>query len=152
MANQLKLFRRYKRKSSLISVFFRKSLLLILFIATSNNFLLAQSRLGSTAAEIRKEFSDPKYNLKTDYSSELGYYIQIETSVSFVVYYFDSDLICILCVIIPYNQKVLNYYVEYYNENYVIISPVKWKMYSENGIANIELIFLDEGGYCFMWY
>ena len=80
------------------------------------------------------------------------YYIGIGTKNATVVYAFNSDMICIVPVIVPDNQEVLNHYVELYNKQYVIINPTKWKMYSNGGIANIELGYHSQGGnYMFYW-
>jgi len=140
------------RKRRCYSIILKVMLVLMIFFAVNNKTLKAQSRLGSTAAEIRKEFSDSEFKLESGYTSDYTYYIKIKTSIATVIYYFDSKYICNLCMIIPDDQGSLNFYVEYYNNNYVIISSVKWKMYSEYGISNIELNFLDEGGYYFVWY
>ena len=56
-----------------------------------------------------------------------------------------------MTAVIPDNQGALNFYVELYNKQYVIVSPTKWKMYSKGGIANIQLIYPDSDGYCFIW-
>jgi len=53
---------------------------------------------------------------------------------------------------IPNSQEALNAYVEKYNKLYVIVSSTKWKMYSKDGISNIDLIYLDGGGCYFQWY
>lgn len=128
----------------------KKALLTILF-GLASIVIFGQVRLGSSVTEIKKEFWESSYKLKGGYTDDNLYYISIETERASVIYYFNSDKVCTLCAILPDNQGQLNYYVELYNNQYVIVSPTQWKMYSNNGIANINLVYPDEGGYVFIW-
>ena len=126
------------------------------FLTTLTMLLLikvaySQARLGSSATEIKNEFWETKHNLKSGYTDDGIYYISIWTERATVFYYFNEDKVCILCMIIPDNQGALNFYVELYNKQYVIVSSTEWKMYSNGGIAEISLIFPDDGGYYFLW-
>lgn len=126
---------------------------IILFIA----FVLAvcnakaQARLGSTVMEIKNEYSDYEYQLKSSYLNDGTYYIQITTDRATVWYYFNDDRVCYLTVVVPDNQGALNFYVELYNSKYVVVSSTEWKMYSNNGICKIKLVYPDGGGYYFAW-
>ena len=62
----------------------------------------------------------------------------------------ESDWKCYMTIVIPDNQTALNVLVERYNREYVIISETEWKMYGNNGIMKISLIFAEEGGYYFL--
>ena len=128
----------------------KRTLLTILFAITSV-IVFGQARLGSTASEIRSEFWESSYNLKSGYDDDGDYYITITTERATVAYYFKSDKVCYLTAIIPNNQDALNFYVELYNKQYVVVSATQWKMYSNNGIANINLIYPEGGGYYFLW-
>jgi hypothetical protein len=128
-----------------------KRKLFILLFAICSTIIFGQARLGSTVSDIKSEFSESSYNLKSGYDSDDDYYIILTTEKAEVLHYFNSDKICNLSIIKPKNQGALNYYVELYNKQYVIISDRKWKMYSENGIANIELLFPESGKYLFRW-
>lgn len=128
----------------------KRTILTILFAITSI-IAFGQARLGTSATDIRSEFSESRYNLKSGYDDDGDYYITIETERATVIYYFNSEKICYLTLIAPDNQGALNYYVELYNKQYVIVSSKQWKMYSENGIANIELVYPEGGGYFFRW-
>ena len=110
----------------------------------------AQARLGTAASDIRNEFSHLK--MSSGNTDDGDYYLKVTMERSTVIYYFTSKYICYLTMIIPDDQGMLNWYVEHYNNNYVIINSRKWKMYSANGISNIELLFTDEGLCYFMWY
>jgi hypothetical protein len=112
---------------------------------------VGQARLGSSVSEIRSEWSESKYKLKSGYDTDGDYYITIETERATVTYYFNAEKVCYLTAIVPDNQGALNFYVELYNKQYVIISATQWKMYSKNGISNVELIFSEGGGYYFLW-
>ena len=128
----------------------KRTLLTILFAITSV-IVFGQSRLGSTASEIKSEFWENTYNQKSGYDKDGDYYITITTPKATVTYYFKTDKICYLTAIIPDNQGALNFYVEQYNKQYVIVSSKQWKMYSDGGIANIQLIYPEGGGYYFLW-
>jgi len=110
-----------------------------------------QARLGSTDADIKAEYGQSRYKLKAGYNSSGSYYVSINTGIASVLYFFNEKQVCTSVCIVPNNQGVLNYYVELYNKQYVIVSSKKWKMYSDDGIANIELIYPDKGGYYFLW-
>lgn len=126
-------------------------LLLLIVFGTINFQLLGQARLGSKASDIRKEFSDPKYNLKSEYKDgTLFIQINIEELDMDVVYLCGSDEICNATAIIPKTQRALNTLVELYNKEYVIISKTEWKMYSKNGISKVKLYFVDDG-YYILW-
>lgn len=128
----------------------KKALLTILFGITSL-VIFGQARLGSSATEIKNEFWESRYNLKSGYDKDGDYYITITTERATVTYLFNSDKVCYLTAIIPDAQGDLNFYVELYNKQYVIVSSTQWKMYSNNGIANINLIYPEGGGYFFLW-
>ncbi len=128
----------------------KKTILFLVFIILSINGI-AQARLNSTLSEVREEFSDWRYNLKSGYDSDGDFYISIETERATVIYYFDDSNLCYATIIIPDDQGALNMYAELYNSRYVIISNTQWRMYGENGIAEIELVYSDNGTYYFLW-
>jgi hypothetical protein len=129
-----------------------KMKLLTTICALSLSYLLsAQSRVGSSAADIKAEFWEAEYKLKAEYDKDGDYFISIETQRATVLYYFNENKICKATFIVPDNQGALNFYVELYNKRYVILSPTQWKMYSENGVAEISLIYPEGGGCYFLW-
>ena len=128
----------------------KRTLLTILFAITSI-ISYGQARIGSTAAAIKSEFSESSNKLQSGYDSDGDYYITIETERATVTYYFNIDKVCTTTIIFPDNQGQLNFYVELYNKQYVIVSSTEWKMYSNNGIASIKLVFPEGGGYFFVW-
>jgi hypothetical protein len=128
----------------------KKTLISILFVITWFD-VFGQARLGYSIAEIKSEYWESSYNLKSGFDEDGDYYITITTESATVTHYFNSDKLCTSTFIIPDNQGALNYYVEQYNKQYVIVSSTQWKMYSNNGIANINLIYPEGGGYFFVW-
>lgn len=111
----------------------------------------SQVRLGFTSDEVKNEFWEDKYNLNEGYTIDDIYFINIRGDRANVFNYFDYDKVCFFSTVIPDDQGSLNYYVEQYNSQYVIISSTEWKMYSKNGIAKIKLNYDGEGGYYFTW-
>ena len=128
-----------------------KRILLFIFFACISTITFSQSRINYSANEIRQEFQESQYNLKSGYDKNGNYYISIITGNSTVFYYFDPDKICKATFIVPDNQGALNAYVELYNTRYVIVSPTHWKMYNNNGVSEVNLIYPTGGGYYFMW-
>lgn len=129
----------------------KTTILIILLLTSAATFVNAQARLGSSFTEIKEEFSDPKYKLMILHHSDMKKYIHIQLHGASIEYYFNDSNICIWTVILPASQGALNYYVEEYNKKYVILSPTKWRMYSDQGYAEIELTFTDNGKYYFIW-
>lgn len=128
----------------------KKIILTILFAITSC-IVFGQARVGSTATYIKSEFSESIYDLKSGLTKEGDYYILIKTERASVLYNFDSDKVCTSSIIVPDDDGALNFYVEMYNKEYVILSPTSWKMYSSQGISDIELIYPEGGGTFFLW-
>ena len=128
-----------------------KQILLVTLFAFISTITFSQSRLNYSADEIRQEFSSSQYNLKSSYDKDGNYFISILTGNSTIYYYFNANKICKLTFIVPDNQGALNAYVETYNNRYVIISPTQWKMYTNNGVAEVKLVYNVNGGYYFMW-
>lgn len=124
----------------MIKTLFQITFVILLQILCSN--AIAQARLGSTESQIRKDFSDRYFERGT--ANDGTKYIYWSDESMIVAYYLDSKNVCQSCAIFPKKQGTLNYLVEKYNKNYVIVSETQWKMYSDNGIMNIELVF-DNG-------
>jgi hypothetical protein len=103
----------------------------------------SQVRLNSNKFEIKSEFSDEKYALK-EMNIEGIDAISIVTEIANVLFMFNSEEKCKIAIIVPHTQGDLNYYVELYNNRYVVVSENEWKMYSDNGIAKIDLLFNAE--------
>lgn len=118
----------------------------VIVLSFFHQSLFCQARLGSSVAELKKEFSDKSFELVSGYDAEKDYYIRIWTDIATVYYYFDEDLLCNLVFITPDDNGKLNYYVEDYNKSYVIINNLEWKMYNETGIANIKLVYPEKKG------
>lgn len=127
-----------------------KKILLVFILALCSTMAFSQSRLGYSESEIRNEFWETRYNLKSNYDKSGNYYISIFTETATVFYYFDTNKDCIITFIVPDNQGALNAFVETYNTRYVIVSPTEWKMYSNAGVSQIKLVYKDNR-YFFMW-
>ncbi|SFV34311.1 hypothetical protein [Thermoflavifilum thermophilum] len=129
----------------------KKALLTILF-GIASLVIFGQARIGYTATQIKNEFWESEYNLHSGYDEDGNYYISITTERADVFYLFNSDKVCYSTGIFPHTQGDLNFYVELFNKMYVIVSPTKWKWYSNKGIVNINLIYPEDGGNCFFLF
>ena len=129
-----------------------KRIILIFLVLGFACKVKAQARLGHTEWEIREEFSEKTFT--SGYDKDGDKWLKMETDISTVKYYFkeETEWRCYVTMVIPDNQTALNVLVEKYNREYVIISETEWKMYGNNGIMKIKLIFADEGGYYFAMY
>lgn len=127
-----------------------KNILLIIALITIVGANYSQSRNGSTANEIIEEFWHEQY-LPKEITNDGGYFISVNIEGINVLYGFNDDFICNVTLIIPPSQGSLNYYVERYNNSYVVISHTQWRMYYEGGYLDITLVYPDTGGYYFVW-
>lgn len=106
-----------------------KLLLICLLFAIQTK---AQVRLGYSESELRREFSEePIFSGTTD----AGYrYIYITGKHAIRYYYFDDKTnLTDMCCIMPITNGALNYLVEMYNKQAVIIDNYNWKSYDTGG-------------------
>lgn len=124
-----------------------KYILPLILLFTSS--LYSQSRLGSSRSEIYSEFQSlsPEFGATEDGTPTMS----VMFGRSYTRYFFDDNNICNFVAIVPNRQGDLNYYVELYNKQYVVVSATAWKMYSKDGnIATIELV-TQNGVSMFVW-
>lgn len=114
--------------------------LLILICLLYSNIIISQVRLNYSKTEILSEFSDSKFKLE-EFKYEGLDAVTIFTESVNLLYLFNYNKICKISILIPHTQSDLKYFIELYNREYIIISDTTWKMYSENGVATIELIY-----------
>jgi hypothetical protein len=121
--------------------------ILLLFQLTFN--VNGQIRLNSNKSEIKSEFFESKYSLEEMNIDGIDA-ISIFTDRANILYMFNSNNVCKISILVPHTQGDLNYFVESYNNRYVILSDNEWKMYTENGIAEIKLLY-DADKPAFRW-
>ncbi len=107
-----------------------------------------QVRLWSTKDEIEKEF-DYLY-VKKDVTSSGNECLTFTTRRSTVTHIIDSTGVSFCAVLTPLGDAELKYYIERYNTDYVVLSPTKWRVYSGEVYADIELQH-DQGRVYFLW-
>ncbi len=127
-----------------------KQTLLVMLITLLSVVCSAQVQLNYTRDAIRKHLTSEHYEVTENFDKYGHYYLGAMESASYFLYYFDAKDICNKVVVVPKDKGVLNGLVEYYNGHYVILSSKKWKMYNENGIATVELVYVDSGC-AFVW-
>ncbi len=110
----------------------------------------AQSRIGFTLEEIKKEFYANTITVKT--GDDGNKYATMLLDYSIFAYYFDSHGICLYCIQIPNDVNSTNAIVESYNKKYVVVDDNNWKSYVNGGIVYIKLRYQKSfEGYAF-WY
>lgn len=123
-----------------------KILILLLTLFTLQTH--AQMMIGYKVQEIRTKYSDKE--IESGYTKNNVFYLNFETDIAHVVHYFNDEGFSYYGLLLPKSQSQINFYVELYNKNYVILDNTHWQMYNGNGIASIELIF-DDGVAVFIW-
>lgn len=124
-----------------------KQLILITLMALATG-VHAQSRIGYSLQEIRKEFSSkPQETGRFDDGSP---YLVVTMERASVMYLLNSKNVCIATAILPNDRGSLNWYVERYNREAVILSDRKWRLYGDGWILDCEL-FDHEGKFYFLW-
>jgi len=129
-----------------------KKIILTVLMIVLTTLSYSQARLNSTYKEIKTEFDKPGNGYKEGVieGKEIPY-IQVQLESSSVMYIFDKDDLCGLTWIRPVNTKLVNKYVEKYNNNYVSVSDTEWKAYLDGHVSKIELITLDDATIYFQW-
>jgi len=114
------------------------------------NIGLAQSRLGLSTHDIRKELNELGIKITSGFDSKGKYYYDVSDANVDVRYYFHNS-VCDMTLIMPKSAAHLNALVEGYNKRYVIISKTHWRAYDIDGVTEITLI-IDETGVYIGWY
>ena len=129
-----------------------KKLIISIALLCTTIYARSQSRLGYTSSEI---FSDigSRYKLDIDFDKDGDKILNCQIGQAYVSYcFFDKSTTCNAVAITPTTQGTLNYFVEQYNKNYVIIDSMNWRMYSNDGtISAISLVNNNNGKAYFLW-
>jgi hypothetical protein len=120
-------------------------LLVLLAMATS---VFSQARLGRSIFEIKSEYTE--YSV-TEQRLENNDMLLIDLSRAYVKHVFDDQGDCILSMIVPKNTIDVQYYVERYNKELVIMSPIEWRFYVGNAIAKVSLETTNDNSIVFIW-
>lgn len=115
-----------------------KKFILTAFLTILSFFGFSQSRIGFSESEIRREFSQSKFEV--GYTDNRTKYISTYFERLFVIYFLNDKNICFMTSTTPTDGGMTNFLVENYNNKYVIIDERSWKSYTENGILYISLV------------
>ncbi len=118
-----------------------------MLFAFSSLFTMAQAKIGFTEQQIRDSL--PFVSFKKGETDNSIRYIVYNNDRAIIAYYFDDFGRCYLTAVLPNTQGDLNYFVEVYNNRYVIISSTEWRAYLKNGILKIKLIYPDDNSLAF---
>jgi len=120
-------------------------LLVLLAMATS---VFSQARLGRSIFEVKAEYTEYSVTEQKLGDSDM---LLIDLSKAYVKHVFNDQNDCILSLIIPKDSPAVQYYVERYNKELVIISPTEWRFYVGGSIAQVKLITTDDKSIMFLW-
>lgn len=114
--------------------------LLLLFKGTTN----AQCRLGYSVYEVKEELIENNCtNFKDGYTEDGQYFFHaiISGGQNLVYYGFSKETHkCIITIIYPLSNEMLNALVEKYNREFVIINNYTWKWYTPTGnVVKVEM-------------
>lgn len=113
----------------------------------------SQARMGYEYNDILSEFAfDYEFDYTAGYEEKLGKYLAFYVGTGTIFYYFNEEDICYTSMIIPTKKVDLHYYIEKYNGTYTIIDDHTWHMYDKGVVIIIELIYVEDGGYYFLFY
>jgi hypothetical protein len=127
----------------------RKILLAIMLFVSLQ--VCGQAMLGYYPSEIKKELTEREYDYSDGYTDDGYYFIRTETERAHTYYYFVTNITrSDMVMIFPKSQVQVNYYVEYYNNHYVVKGKKNWTAYINDEIADIKLSYID-GIYAFVW-
>lgn len=126
------------------------SILFFFILISDSSLLYSQALIGYNYDEVIDKCLDQKLTFTEGQTDSFGKFIQIDQSISKVVYVFNSNNLCYITIIYPKSQLDLKNYVENYNEEYVVVSDTEWKAYLTIGICDIHLDY-DSGNYYFLW-
>jgi hypothetical protein len=98
--------------------------------------MVGYSQIGMTEYEIRQEYSNS--TIESAYTTGGQYYLSTELKNCYIAFYFEDNKVISL-MIIPNSNEKLNGYIEFFNNNYVIISNTKWRKYANGVYTDIVL-------------
>jgi len=126
-----------------------KKLVIMLVLLSIVAPAFSQARLGRNFYEVNQEYAE-NYSVTKD-KFEGNNVLTIEMNNAFIKHLFDSNNNCILSMIVPKNTIDVQYYVERYNKELVIMSPIEWRFYVGNAIAKVSLETTNDNSIVFIW-
>ena len=126
-----------------------KKLVIMLVLLSIVAPAFSQARLGRNFYKVYQEYAE-NYSVTKD-KFEGNNVLIIEMSKAFIKHLFDSNNNCILSMIVPKNTIDVQYYVERYNKELVIMSPIEWRFYVGNAIAKVSLETTNDNSIVFIW-
>jgi hypothetical protein len=126
-----------------------KKLVIMLVLLSIVAPAFSQARLGRSFYEINQEYEE-NYSVVIDKFKD-NVVLNIDMDRAVIKHLFDSNDICILSMIAPKSNIDVQYYVERYNKELVIMSPTEWRFYVGNSIAKVSLETLDDNSIVFFW-
>lgn len=126
-----------------------KKLVIMLVLLSIVAPAFSQARLGRNFYEVYQEYAE-NYSVTKD-KFEGNNVLTIEMNRAFIKHLFDSNNNCILSMIVPKNTIDVQYYVERYNKELVIMSPIEWRFYVGNAIAKVSLETTNDNSIVFIW-
>jgi hypothetical protein len=126
-----------------------KKLVIMLVLLSIVAPAFSQARLGRTFYEVNQEYAE-NYSVTKD-KFEGNNVLTIEMNKAFIKHLFDSNNNCILSMIVPKKTIDVQYYVERYNKELVVISPTEWRFYVGGSIAKVSLETTNDNSIVFIW-
>lgn len=126
-----------------------KKLVIMLVLLSIVAPAFSQARLGRNFYEVNQEYAE-NYSVTKD-KFEGNNVLTIEMNKAFIKHLFDSNNNCILSMIVPKSTIDVQYYVERYNKELVIMSPIEWRFYVGNAIAKVSLETTNDNSIVFIW-
>ena len=111
----------------------------------------SQPLFGYNPSQVREEHLDANwhYDKYGDAKDLLVMYYDTESIRT--MYFFDYRNVSTGTVILPKNKGILQWFIETYNNRYVIIDNTHWKFYNDGSVFRCSLEQTNDGRYYFDW-
>lgn len=118
-----------------------KKLSALFFLAFSLTSF-SQSRVGYLINQVRKEFSDPAFNLRS-MVQDTSTFIVLQEKHAVVIHRFGSDSICNKTYVTPEDTTIANEMASTYDAIYEPVSHLEWLVRQQSDILDVEMVTIE---------
>ena len=120
-----------------------KTLLILLLPIT----MFSQQMIGVHYSEVME-----LENAKTRTTTDGDHFITSSGEYYLWVHYFNEADYCWFSGLYPNSQEAMYAVIELFNEEYIVVSDTKWKIYSRGLVVDVKLDQDDDGSYLFVFF
>lgn len=112
-----------------------------------------QSRIGNSLQELRTEFLDPEYDFEIEMVED-DLTVHYQSNDYFILHYLDKEKRVYFTLIFPQSDASMHGFIQFLNDNFVILSDLSWRQYTATQILDIHLVMNSDNpdlGPVFSW-